>query len=87
MVKNFSSGDFVEYVSGLKFNDIRDVVAFSEAYKDAYYKAIDDKAEKDIVNHTFLQYSLVMAILGHIFIKFCNEVFKEIESNDPEVQP
>jgi len=85
MTKGFTSEEFIKYVSGLKFGDIRYVIAFMEAYRDAYYDAID-KGDNDLVGEAFLKYSLTMAILGPHLIRFANIILGENNADDQKVQ-
>ena len=75
MTKSYTIQEFSEYVSGLKFDDIKDLLVFVKAY---YTEMIDSaQSEEELFKNNLTKYSVVMSHFGHVFLDIVEENIKE----------
>lgn len=68
MTKNYTREEFVDYVKGLKFQELEDVANFINEYFE-HYESIpeDNKEEKQLA---WEKYVILLSKYGHWFVSF-----------------
>lgn len=84
MTKGYTSGEFIQYLKGLKFDRFMDMLRFVEAYMNHYQTVVKNNEHVDVINDAYLKYSLAISIYGPSIMKYCILVEEEMEQIDAE---
>jgi arabinogalactan endo-1,4-beta-galactosidase len=90
MSVSMDNDDFVEYVKTLKFQQLDDLVEFSDSYYNFYKNLLEKNGDPEAIANAAHKYSIIMTAFGKYFIENCRDyiaIMETIEKTIKNIEP